>query len=107
MHTTNETMTRAETIVKQLGGYGPLRAMTGARDFLATEQGLQFGIGRGAKGGINKVRIDLVGDLYTVTFYKIGRRALDIKVVESLEMVYASDLRRVFTRTTGFELKLV
>jgi hypothetical protein len=68
---------------------------------------VQFKIGTGATRGINTVRIDLGDDdLYVVTFYKIGRRALDCREMGKVEMVEAANLRAVFTSATGFECSL-
>lgn len=100
MYTNEERKQIANTILSQLGG-NQFIAMTGAKQFLSLESGLQFGVGRGAKSGINKVRVILNAcDLYDVEFWKCGK--FDFKCVKSLEGVYAEDLRRIFTENTGF-----
>lgn len=100
-------MTTADVILQQLGGNAFI-TLTGARDFLATGDGLQFSLPRKAgfvKFGINKVRIDLnFLDLYDVTFYRM--KGLDFQLVSASECVDAANLRRVFTNHTGLETGL-
>lgn len=91
----------AATIQQQIASNNVNRfaMMTGAKDFMSFENGLQFGIAK-ANDGINKVRIELTpADTYTVAFYSI--RKSNVRVVSSHEGVYAEDLRRVFESTTG------
>lgn len=47
---------------------------------------------------------DSVMDLYTMTFQKIKK--FDIIVIEEVRMVYADQVKRIFTETTGLELSL-
>ena len=97
--------TIAATILEQIGGLRRLAAMTGARDFVALEAGAQFGIGRGARDGITKVRIELTpADLYDVTFYRI--RGAQVRIVSEAAGLYADQLRDTFERATGFRLSL-
>lgn len=95
----------AETIRAQLGG-NRFAVMTGARDFVGGPFMLQFRLPRGARDGINSVRIELVSgdDLYTVRFYKI--KGATFTVVREVAMVYADQLRNVFRSTTGLEVSL-
>ena len=80
--------------------------MTGARDFVGSNDGVTFKLPRGAKSGINCVRIALdPSDTYTVTFYKLGRLA-SVTEIRTLSDIYASDLRRIFTETTGLYTNL-
>ena len=59
----------ANTIYQQLGG-GRFAAMTGAKNFLAIDNGLRFRIGRNASKA-NMVEIKLNGlDLYDIKFIK-------------------------------------
>lgn len=89
----------AQTILNQLGGQGRLKAMTGARDFLAAPDGVQFHVGRNAKG-VKAVSIVLTPeDVYKVTFH--GRRLGDGQVFHD---IYAADLGRVFEAETGLYL---
>lgn len=48
----------AETIRQQLGG-ARFAMMTGAKNFVGGENMLLFSVGRGAKAGINRVRVTL------------------------------------------------
>lgn len=78
--------------------------MTGAKDFMGDADSLAFKLPRGARDGINYVKITLVADLYTVTFYRF--RGTNLKALYEVEMVYADQLREVFTRYTGLETSL-
>lgn len=104
---TRNDMTVANAIFAQLGG-SRFSAMVGARDLMGTPDSLTFKIGRGAKDGINAVRVALdPSDTYTVTFYKMGR-APRFQVIEvaTVAGVYADALRVVFTAHTGFVTSL-
>jgi hypothetical protein len=92
----------ANTILKQLGGTGRLNAMTGAKNFVAIENGVQFKIGRNSKS-INTVIIRLNGrDLYDVEF---GRtRKYEFKVVNRIEDAYNDMLKDLFESNTGMYL---
>ena len=99
----------AQTILSQLGG-GKFRAMTGAKDFVAIDNGLQFGLpGRFAKDGINKVRVTLGdSDLYTVEFLRCYRRGLEFRAdVKAREEGICCDmLQDCFKRATGLDTHL-
>ena len=93
----------AQEIIRQLGG-GQFAAMTGARNFVALESGLQFSIGSGAKDGINKVLIVLEpNDTYTVSFWQCGRgvKGYALRVSEHTD-IYCDVLQDLFERCTGF-----
>lgn len=61
----------AKTILQQLGG-NRFAVMTGAKDFVAINNGLQFRIGRNGSRA-NLVKVILMGDdTYTMQFWKIG-----------------------------------
>lgn len=61
----------AKTILQQLGG-NRFIVMTGAKDFVAIDNGLQFRIGRNGSSA-NRVKIILQGDdTYTMQFWKIS-----------------------------------
>lgn len=98
-----ETLHVANTIREQLGGRR-FDVMTGAKDFMGDADSLAFKLPRGARDGINFVKIQLVADLYTVTFYRF--RGVNLKPLYEVEMVYADQLREVFTRYTGLETSL-
>ena len=107
MPCTHETHPVAFTILDQIGGQRRLVTMTGAKDFLVSEDSVQFAIGRGAKDGINKVVIKLNDlDTYDVQFWRLLKRGLDCKLVVEHNGIYAEDLQRVFTDATGFHLTL-
>lgn len=94
----------AATIQAQLGG-NKFVAMTGAHSFMATEVGLNFRIGRGAKSGINLVTIKLEPtDLYSIEFFRV--RGFSVKSIAKREMVYADQLQSVFTSETGMYTSL-
>jgi len=99
----------AETILEQLGGVRRLQLMTGARDFVGGEafgRGfVQFKIGRGARDGINKVRIELdPSDTYTVKFYQT--RGQGFRYAGEVPGVYCDTLVSVFEARTGLRLSL-
>ncbi len=103
---TNATHTNvASIILSQLGGNRFL-AMTGAKDLLDLGNGLRCRIGRNAKR-ITHVEIILdASDTYTVNFYRVTKRGLDVELVESLDMVYADNLRSHFEISTGLYTSL-
>ena len=107
-------MTIANTIYQQLGG-GRFAAMTGAKNFVALENGIKFNIGRNASKA-NTVKITANGlDLYDVEFikftpysFKISRDGKSFKetqekveTVAKLEGYYCDMLQDGFTRITG------
>jgi hypothetical protein len=96
----------ANTIIEQLGGKGRLCAMTGAKDFVALERGLSFGVGKNAKG-VNKVIIRLTdADLYDVEFGRVRtvKGMPTYKVLDSTEGAYADMLMDLFEQATGMYL---
>jgi len=99
--------TKADETLHQLGGRRFV-SMTGAKNIVGLEDGLQFSIPR-SKDKINKVRVTLdPNDTYKIEFYSIQRRKLagdDVKRVAQYDMIYAKDLAKVFKDTTGLETK--
>ncbi len=98
----------AQTILQQLGG-NRFVAMTGARNLLQDGPALNFALGRGAKDGINAVKIEYHhgSDTYTVRFAKLGRApSFKFTVVRELEGIEASQLRGIFEQTTGLATSL-
>lgn len=90
----------AQTILNQLGG-GMFRIMTGAKNFTAVENGLQFKIGGGASKKINFVEVKLdPSDTYTVKFSKIVK--FDVKPISEFFNIYCDELQELFTTETGF-----
>ena len=97
-------MSIARTILEQLGG-NRFVAMTGAKNLVSGANSLQFSIGRGAKHGINKVRVSLAPtDLYIVECFKL--RGIDCKEISKTVAVPAESLRAIFTRETGMDCTL-
>ena len=63
----------ANTILSQLGGHKFI-VMTGAKNFVAIENGIRFNIGQnGSKANMVKVVLDW-DDTYTMQFIKIGKQ---------------------------------
>ena len=104
----------AATILNQLGG-NRFIAMTGAKNFLATGDGLRFSIGRNASKA-NRVEIKLNGlDLYDIEFtkhrpfsIKIDHKKGEVKTIEEqtttirkFEDIYCDQLQELFTEVTG------
>ncbi len=98
----DKNMSIANEIIRQMGGTGRLNAMTGAKHFIAIENGIQFKIGRNAKS-VNTVRIVLNGmDLYDVEY---GRtHGMNYKIKASSEGIYNDMLKADFERETGMYL---
>lgn len=92
----------ADTILNQLGARRFL-VMTGARELVATAQGLQFKLPANfAKDGVNMIRVELNAlDNYDVVAGRWARLEFKEKARES--MIYAEDLQRAFTRLTGLD----
>lgn len=98
----------AKTILEQLGG-GKLIAMTGAKAFVAIENGLQFRVPR-AKDGINSVAIVLTAnDDYTVTYRRISRadaKRGEAVIVAEHTGIYCDMLQNNFEEATGLFARL-
>jgi len=97
----------AKTILEQLGG-GKFVAMTGARAFINTGNGLSFklpGAGGFTTNGINYVKITLdPSDTYTVEFGKT--RGTNYKIISSYDDIYFDQLQGIFTSETGLAMHL-
>lgn len=94
----------AETIYQQLGG-GKFAVMTGAKNFVYTNTGLQFSIGKNS-AGINKVIIDYnqASDLYDIEFGKV--RKYEYKKIKKYTGIYADQLAKLFEENTGLYTSL-
>lgn len=92
----------ADTILNQLGARRFL-VMTGARELVATAQGLQFKLPANfAKGGVNMIRVELNSmDTYDVIAGRWAR--LDFKEKARESMIYGEDLQSAFTHLTGLD----
>lgn len=97
----------ANEILAQLGGRKFL-VMTGAKNLLALENGLQFRLPSAphfVKDGINCVQIILdPADTYTVKFMKI--RGAKVTTVKECDDIYNDMLQSVFTCHTGLDTHL-
>jgi hypothetical protein len=99
-------MTVANTILQQLGS-GRFLAMTGASNLTGSENSLSFKLPRIAAKKITHVRIELSpSDDYTMTFLRCSLRPLRHDEIEKVEGVYAEDMQRIFTETTGLKTSL-
>ena len=103
MNTTTQTdMTVANTILAQLGG-NRFMVMTGSKQPMGDASSLTIKIGRGAKDGINCLKVTLdASDTYTMTFYKLGRApSFKVETVKELDGIYGDSLQDIFTSVTG------
>ena len=98
----------ARTILEHLGKGFAL--MTGAKDFIGGSKELSFSLpGRPGyvKGGINRVVIRLTPeDLYEAKFFRITKRGINAKLVDSKDYIYCEDLARIFREVTGLETRM-
>lgn len=105
---TNNQIT-AKTILNQLGANRFL-AMTGAKNLVAIENGLQFDLPRTrhfVKDGINKIQIILdASDTYTVRGLKCMPRKFECKELATESGIYADMLQGTFTEMTGLNTYL-
>ena len=102
MSTKDARLRIANTILAQLGGTRFI-VMTGAKQFVAIEQGLMFTLpARFAKLGINKVCVELAAsDTYTMTALKVNARQGDAIEVLQESGVYCDQLEQTFEDLTG------
>lgn len=107
MLTNDEAKMIAATIFKQLGG-GRFRAMTGARELFAHNEGsggCSFKLPRIPGVKINYVKIILnANDLYDVTFGRIFKD--EYKVISEFKDVYNDQLIGLFEDETGLATSL-
>jgi len=92
-----------QTTINQLGGYGRLTAMTGARNFIDHGNALSFKFKGSRKANYVKIELD-PSDTYNVTFGKI--RKYELTKERTFEGVHATMLRRLFEQVTGLYLTL-
>ncbi|MCG6410457.1 hypothetical protein [Vibrio fluvialis] len=99
----------AKTILNQLGA-NRFITMTGAKNFVAIENGLQFDLPRTrhfVKDGINKIQVILnASDTYTVRGLKYMPRKYDFKELATETGIYADMLQGTFTEMTGLNTYL-
>ncbi len=109
MDTNKRKLVIATKIMSKLGA-GRFKAMTGAKDFALTDNGIRFKIGRNATQ-TNTVTIELNGvDTYDMTFEKVSlsRKTWEItrKVISKNEGVCKDMMRDTFTDVTGMYTSL-
>ena len=99
----------ADTIIEQLGGYGPIRAMTGAKHFMTENYGVSFGFPNRLRSKPNHVKITLnSGDLYDVQFGR-KRTVNGMPVIDEMkryEGMYGDRIQSLFEEETGLYLQL-
>ena len=109
--TREEKMAIANEIIRQLGGR-KFTVMTGARDYMAIDDGLTFRIpGTITKNHINRVRVILdPSDTYTVSFWNYRKQknihTPSMKKIAEHDMVYDDMLQKIFTAETGLDTHL-
>lgn len=93
----------AKIILTQMGG-NKLKAMVGAKDLVAIQNGLQFRFMR--SNGINMVRVvlDEGADLYNMEFISIHGGSIKQKAYH--EGVYCYQLTSIFEKETGLYTSL-
>jgi hypothetical protein len=102
----------AETIILQLGGYGKLRAMIGAKDFLFSATGgdtvLSFKFKGSNKYNLCKVKYNSGADDYDMTLQKFVVRDGMPKFTneKTFSGVYCDQLIELFEKETGLYLSL-
>lgn len=101
----------ANEIIRQLGGR-KFTVMTGAKNYMAIDDGLTFGIpGTITKNHINRVRIILdQSDTYTVSFWNYRKQKNvhkpSMKKIAEHSMIYHDMLPGIFTAETGLDTHL-
>lgn len=100
--TNNQTI--AQNILTVIGSQNRLSAMIGAKDFVAIENGLQFGLKRASKK-VNKIIIRLNSmDTYDVEFANLNMRTVEYKVINTVNGIYFDQLKSVIEENTGLYL---
>ncbi len=104
MSVTATTHPVACTIQEQVGHRAFV--MMGAKNLMAGKDSLQWKVGRNTKSVTHvTVRLD-PSDTYTVTFQRVTRRGLSVKLIAEVPMVYADCLHDVIETETGLYLSL-
>lgn len=90
-----------QTILSQLGG-NRFIMMTGAKNFVGSEDALIFDLPKG-----HKMRITLTAmDDYDIEYFKWNRKAFDLDTIKKVTGVYCDNLQDIFTSITGLYTKL-
>jgi hypothetical protein len=99
----------AQTIIEQLGGWGRLRAMTGASrvDVLESGARVKFPNNQRSRANCIVVNYDSGMDLYDVEFWRCSaRQPWNDKMLNSVEGAYSDMLIELFEDNTGLTLVL-
>ena len=97
---------KIETIIKQLGGAGKLRAMVGVTYFVADGENKICFDYKGCRKS-NKIHITLNSlDTYDIEFFKYNRKTFECPQVGSFENIYGDQLVEIFEVFTGLYLSL-
>ena len=97
--------TVSEKIRAQLGG-NKFVACTGAKDFVTRGFDLQFRLPKAKKDKINLVKIELVNDVYSMSFYNFKPSKFLLEKVRVVEGVSVESLVEVFEAVTGYKTKI-
>ena len=103
---TNDSIRNMEiaTIIRQQLGGNKFKVMTGAKDFVAISNGLQFKL---PSRQINLVQITLnTTDSYDIKFFKAVFSRNEVKTVKAVEGIYDDQLAEIFEETTGLRTSL-
>jgi hypothetical protein len=96
----------ANTILSQLGGRRFI-VMTGAKDFVAIDNGIKMTLPRGMKNKANRLTITLTDmDTYNMEFGRYVPSSFSYKEINTVEGVYCDMLQEIFTNETGFYTKM-
>ena len=96
----------ASEILNHLGGLGKLSAMTGAKNFIAIDNGVRFRIGRNS-AGVNTVTVTLNSlDLYDTEYARIRtiKHMPTYKRLSGSDGIYNDMLKADFEHETGMYL---
>jgi len=105
MDTTMDT-TIATEIIRQMGGFGGLRAMIGAYDILAGDKHVMFRFKASRRANKCRVTLNTGDDLYRMEIFRLTNHGLDCKVVYDEDGLFYDQLQPEFERVTGCYLSL-
>ena len=95
----------ANIIIQQLGGQGRLRAMLGAKNFVASPNSVSFQFPNPQRTLPNHIKITLNGlDLYDIEFGRTKKYEVISKV--SKKDIYAESMKEVIENTIQLYLSL-
>lgn len=96
-------MNYIETLKQLGGGISGLQNMVGAKNFVESENSIQFRFKSCKKANICRIYLDL-NDTYTVEFYKLSK--FECPMVQIYDNVYGDQLTSIFEKFTGLYLSL-